>query len=160
MMTRGERGQPHDHAIEGGERKARRQREREQREAGRRAHGSKVAEIDGQRAVADRVGRGEGRIEMHAFDEGIDAQHLEPIPSSVTRCLPMASRMSRLAPVCAAEITSAACTIIVSSDGQSMSMWCAAIAITTASLSPCFLSTSIPISRFVPCMSRSMALPM
>ena len=38
--------------------------------------------------------------------------------------------MSRRAPGRAAEIASAACTIIASSDGQSMSMWCAAIAIT------------------------------
>ena len=39
--------------------------------------------------------------------------------------------MSRRAPGRAAEIASAAWTIIASSDGQSMSMWCAATAIST-----------------------------
>ena len=36
--------------------------------------------------------------------------------------------MSRRAPGLAAEMASAACTIIASTDGQSMSMWCAATA--------------------------------
>ena len=68
--------------------------------------------------------------------------------------------MSRRAPGRAAEMASAAWTIIASSDGQSMSMWCAAIAITTASLSPCLRRKSMPICRCVPSISRSIALPM
>ena len=52
--------------------------------------------------------------------------------------------MSRRAPGRAAEIASAACTIIASSDGQSMSMWWAATACSTGSLSPCLRRKSRP----------------
>jgi len=61
--------------------------------------------------------------------------------------------MSRRAPGRAADTASAAWTSIASSDGQSMSMWCDAIAWSTASLSPCFRRKSTPISRWVPCIS-------
>ena len=55
------------------------QRERQQREARRGAHRRQVAQVDRERAMTDGRGRRERAIEVHAFDERVDAQHLEAI---------------------------------------------------------------------------------
>ena len=56
------------------------QREREQRQPRRGAHRREVAQVDGERAVADRGRRHEAPIEVHAFDERVDGEHLEAVP--------------------------------------------------------------------------------
>ena len=56
-----------------------RQRQRQEREPRRRAHRREVAEVDGQRAVADGAGRRERAIEVHAVDQRIDAEDLQAV---------------------------------------------------------------------------------
>ena len=51
--------------------------EREQREPRRRTHGGDVADVDGERLVADVGGRREAPIEVHALDERVGRQHLQ-----------------------------------------------------------------------------------
>ena len=53
------------------------QRQRQQRQARRGAHRRQVAQVDGERAMADGVGRREAAIEVHAFDDGVDGEDLE-----------------------------------------------------------------------------------
>ena len=67
-------------ASKSSQRQRRRQRQREQRQPRRRAHRRQVAQVDRQRAVADGVGRREAPIEVHAFDDRVDGEHLEAVP--------------------------------------------------------------------------------
>jgi hypothetical protein len=62
------REQPVEHRVEEPRGQIVRQHERQQRSAGRCAHGCEIAQIDGQRAMPDRVGRYEPPIEMDALD--------------------------------------------------------------------------------------------
>ena len=55
------------------------ERQREQGQPRLRAHRGEVAQIDGERAVADGIGRRETAIEVDAFDERVDAQHFETV---------------------------------------------------------------------------------
>ena len=73
-------GEPRDERVEVGARQGRGQRQGEQRQPRRRAHRREVAQVDGERAMADGVGRREAAIEVDAFDERVDGQHLEPVP--------------------------------------------------------------------------------
>ena len=54
-----------------------RQRQRQQRQARRGAHGRDVADVDGQRLVADVARRAEAAIEVHALDQRVGGQDLE-----------------------------------------------------------------------------------
>jgi hypothetical protein len=69
-----------DDALEVFERQGGRERERKQRQARRRPHRGQIAQIDGQRAMANRVGGYKGAIEVDTFDERIDAQCLDAVP--------------------------------------------------------------------------------
>ena len=80
VMRGGEPARIRGERVEVGERQRRRQRQRQQREPRLCAHRGEVAQVDGERAVADGVGRREAAIEVHAFDERVDRQHLEPVP--------------------------------------------------------------------------------
>ena len=44
---------------------------------GARAHGGDVADVDGERLVADVGGRREAAVEVHALDERVGGQHLQ-----------------------------------------------------------------------------------
>ncbi len=63
--------------VDVGERQRRREDQRQQREPRRRAHGGDVADVDGERLVADVGGRREAAVEVHAFDERVGRQHLQ-----------------------------------------------------------------------------------
>ncbi len=69
-----------DDGVEVVEREIRRERERQEREARRRAHRRQIAEVGGERAVADRPGGCERAIEMDALDERVHAQHFRAVP--------------------------------------------------------------------------------
>ena len=62
--------------VEEGARQAARQRQRQQRRARLGAHRRHVAEIDGERAVPDGVGRHERAIEVDALDQRVGREHL------------------------------------------------------------------------------------
>jgi hypothetical protein len=53
------------------------QDEREQRRPRCRTHRGKIADVDGERPVPDRIGRHKPPIEMNAFNLGIGGQHVE-----------------------------------------------------------------------------------
>ena len=55
------------------------QRHRERRQARRRAHCGEVAQIDGERAMADRSGRREAAIEVDAVDDRIGGDDFERV---------------------------------------------------------------------------------
>jgi hypothetical protein len=78
-MKSRERGEAFDHRVEVVNRQDGGKRERQQADARRGAHRRQIAEVDRERAVADRPGRREGAIEVDALDEGVDGQHLEAI---------------------------------------------------------------------------------
>ncbi len=79
-VARGERGQAADDGVEVVERQRRGQHERQERDARRRAHRREVAQVHGERAVADRLGRREPPVEVHAFDDRVHRQHVEAVP--------------------------------------------------------------------------------
>ena len=45
----------------------------------RGAHRREIAQVDRERAVTDGVGRREAAVEVHAVDQRVDGQHLEPV---------------------------------------------------------------------------------
>ena len=69
-----------DETVEHGGRQVGRQRQREQSRPRFRAHRGQVAEIHGQRPVADGVGRHERLIEVDAVHERIGREHLAAPP--------------------------------------------------------------------------------
>jgi hypothetical protein len=70
---------PLDDRVERLDRERRRQREREQREPRRRAHRRDIAEVDGERAVADGAGRREAAVEVDSLDQRVDGEDLDPV---------------------------------------------------------------------------------
>ena len=78
-MLRGQRGKAGGDGVEVGNRERGRQRHRQQREPGRRAHRRQVAEVDGERTVADRLGWDERAVEMDPFHDRVDAEHLDAV---------------------------------------------------------------------------------
>ena len=53
------------------------QGQRQQRHTGYRAHGCEVAEVDGERFVADRGHRAEAAVEVHALDHRVGGYDVE-----------------------------------------------------------------------------------
>ena len=66
-------------ALEVGDRQSAGHGQRQRREPRRRAHGGKVAQVDGQRPMADRLGRDESAVEVDALDAGVGRDHLERV---------------------------------------------------------------------------------
>jgi hypothetical protein len=80
MMTGCKRRKPGYHLVELTDWPRFRQRQGKQRETWCRAHGCQVAQVDREGSMPDRLCWHERAIEMHPFDETVDAQHLDPIP--------------------------------------------------------------------------------
>ena len=73
----GQRQQAVEQAIDIADRGPIGEHEREEREAGRAAHRRNVAQVDGERLVADVGVRGEAAVEVHALDERVGREHLQ-----------------------------------------------------------------------------------
>ena len=77
--SRGQGGHAVDERIDARDGQSRRQHERQKGNARRRAHRRKVAQIHGERLVAD-VGRADERlVEVYALDLAIGSQNFEPV---------------------------------------------------------------------------------
>ena len=76
-MRGGERQQTVQHAIDHGCIQGVWKDERQQHGARRRPHRGKVAQIDGERAVADRIRRHKPMVEVDALDLRVGREHVE-----------------------------------------------------------------------------------
>ena len=76
-VRRGERQQTVEQLLERGDVQGRRQREREQRGVRRCAHRRQIAQVDGQRAMSDRIGGHEAAIEVDAVHLRVGGQDVE-----------------------------------------------------------------------------------
>ena len=79
MRALGQRHHGVDERVEVGDGQRRRKHQREQGRTRRGAHGGEVAQVDGERLVADVAGAAERAIEVHAFDERVGRDHVERI---------------------------------------------------------------------------------
>jgi hypothetical protein len=79
-MTGGKRRKTCHRLVELVDRPPLRQRHGQQGQPRSRTHCGEIAQVDRQGPMANRVWWHERPIEMHAFDETIDTQNLDPIP--------------------------------------------------------------------------------
>ena len=82
----GQYGHAVDERIDARDGQSRRQHERQKGNARRRAHRRKVAQIDGERLVADVGCADERLIEVYAFDLAIGSQNFEPVALGLYDC--------------------------------------------------------------------------